>query len=525
MTSSRPNTPTSRPLEPSPDEMHQLIATVMKYVTAAQMTSERSPVAGSGYRWLHRNDDDRKHAVALAQSVQSPLPEQGVDEAEALFKDLFERLAPYSLNTGSGGYMGFIPSGGLFHAAVADFVALALNRYVPIFMAAPGLAAIESQALQWLCDLIGLPNGAGGTFTSGGSIATLTAIHAARSQQFAHQPPEAWLKATVYVSDQAHYCLEKGLAICGLPLTNLRKIPVDECFRIRLDALADALKADAATGYQPLMIVGNGGTTNTGAVDPLPALAKMAHQYQAWFHVDAAYGGFFNLTARGRAMLQGIEQADSVVLDPHKSLFLPYGTGALLVKDRATLRQSFDFTGAYMPSQTEESFALEEDLLYLSPELTRDFRGLRVWLPLMLLGAEAFRTQLDAKLDLAQQAAKQLMVIPNIQLVASPQLSILAFKLSPRDAALSPMELDQLNKTFLDAINARDNILLTPFRGGCDGQFALRMAILSFRTSAANLQQGLRDISDAAQALSMSTNFSSQASTDTIRAEAMSVTV
>ncbi|MEL6334434.1 MAG: hypothetical protein AAFQ76_17800, partial [Cyanobacteria bacterium J06626_26] len=144
---------------------------------------------------------------------------------------------------------------------------------------------------------------------------------------------------------------------------------------------------------------------------------------------------------------------------------------------------------------------------------------------LMLLGAEAFRTQLDAKLDLAQQAAKQLMVIPNIQLVASPQLSILAFKLSPRDAALSPRALDQLNKTFLDAINARGNILLTPFRGRCDGQFALRMAILSFRTSAANLQQGLRDISDAAQALSMSTNFSSQASTDTIRAEAMSVTV
>lgn len=493
--------PTTLSLQPTAVEMYGLVDAVMKYIVFAQENPDQSPLAGSGYRWLHDSQSYQEHeeAIALACSMQEPLPEEGASDAEALLTDLFERLAPHSLNTNSGGYLGFIPSGGLFYAALADFIALSLNRYVPIFMAAPGLAAIETQAVQWLCNLIGLPKGSGGIFTSGGSIATLAAIHAARRQRFSAQPPEVWLRATVYASEQTHYCLEKSLAICGLPPQNLRKIPVDAQFRMRPEALDAALQTDIANGHHPCLIVANAGTTNTGAVDPLPEIGGLAHTYRTWFHVDAAYGGFFQLTQRGQQILHGIDQADSVVLDPHKSLFLPYGTGALLVKDQATLRAAFDFTGAYMPERSDQASELTEDMLYLSPELTRDFRGIRLWLPLKLLGAKPFRAHLNEKLDLAQWVATQLSAMPDIYIVAEPQLSIVAFKLQPETIELSAEDLDALNRAFLDAINGRGNILLTPFKGRQAGEFAIRMAILSFRTKVADLNRGLNDIRQAAE--------------------------
>ncbi|MFE4107997.1 pyridoxal phosphate-dependent decarboxylase family protein [Almyronema epifaneia] len=492
--------PPSPSLQPTAAEMYELVNTVMKYIVSVQANPDQLPLAGSGYQWLHQRDrhSDTEAAIALARSLQEPLPEQGTTNVEALLQDLFEQLAPHSLNTNGGGYLGFIPSGGLFHAALADFIALSLNRYVPIFMAAPGLAAIEAQAVQWLCNLMDLPATAGGLFTSGGSIATLTALHAARQQHFADQPPTAWLQGTVYVSEQAHYCLEKGLAICGLPRQNLRQIPVDDQFRLRLDILEATLQQDIAAGYQPFLIAANAGTTNTGAIDNLLEMGRLARTYRTWFHVDAAYGGFFKLTQRGQRLLRGIEQADSIVLDPHKSLFLPYGTGALLVRDRTSLQRAFDFTGSYMPARSQETSPLEEDMLYLSPELTRDFRGLRLWLPLKLLGVQPFRSQLDDKLDLARWAATQLSNMPHMQLVAEPQLSILAFKLQPDAAKLTAQDLDDLNRALLDAINERGNILLTPFKGQQPGEFAIRMAILSFRTTAVNLQQGLKDIQQAA---------------------------
>lgn len=181
-------------------------------------------------------------------------------------------------------------------------------------------------------------------------------------------------------------------------------------------------------------------------------------------------------------------------------MFLPYGTGVLLVKDREKLRMSFDFTGTYLPEQRDTENPLLDDMMYLSPELTREFRGLRIWLPLKMLGLKLFRKQLEEKLDFAQWVTQQLSLIPNIRIVAHPQLSVLAFKLDPQGYNLHPKALDQLNKEFLDAINQQGSILLSPFKRvhNTDGEFCVRMAILSCRTTLTHLQQGMIDIQNAA---------------------------
>ncbi len=485
-------------LSPNVAEMQRLIEIAMKFIIPHQEQPDKFPLNGSGVEWLHSGgiNSEMDNAVELAKSVAEPLPEIGnAADFEKLLHDVFERLVPHSTNDNSGGYLAYIPGGGLFHAVLADFIALSLNRYVTIFMAAPGLAAIEDQVVRWLGDIVGFPAEAGGVLTSGGSMATVTAIHAARMNKFTNQN---FQKGTIYVSEQAHHCVEQGLVLCGFPPKNIRKIATDNDFRIRIALIEKAIERDKTDGLHPFLVVATAGTTNTGAVDNILEIGKLARKYNMWFHVDAAYGGFFMLTEPGKSIMQGIEQADSVVLDPHKGMFLPYGTGVLLVKDKNKLRKSFDFTTTYLPVlQDNTNSYIPEDIMHLSPELTRDFRGFRIWLPLKMLGIKPFREQLDEKLNLAQWITEQLLQIPNIRIVAHPQLSILAFKLEPCGYEFKPKELDNLNIKLLDAINQHGNILLSPFRGMHDGEFAIRIAILSFRTTKEHLEQGISDIQNA----------------------------
>ena len=489
-------------LQPDAAEIRRLADTTMKYVIHHQENVEAAPLAGSGVDWLYSSDvsAETEAAVELAQSVREPIPQHGMSDFDGLLHDLFERLAPHSTNDNSAGYLAYAPGGGLFQAALADFMAMSLNRYVTIFMAAPGLAAIEDQAVRWLCDIIGYPQGAGGVLTSGGSMANFVATHAARMNQLPPTRDGEHLLGTAYVSEQAHYSIEQNLILSGFPPENLRKIPSNRHdFRICLSSLRKTIEEDQAMGLKPFLLVGMAGTTNTGAVDDLWSLAQIAQDYNLWFHADAAYGGFFRLTKRGQMRLHGIELADSVTLDPHKSMFLPYGTGSLLVRDKRMLKGAFCFTGACMQPQHGSESPLPDNIMDLSPELTREFRGLRVWLPLKMVGLNPFRAQLEEKLELAQWMANQLSLIPGIRIVAQPQLSTLVFKLEPQGNDLSPAKLDDMNKRLLKEINQRGNILLSPFRSvhNVDGEFCIRIAILSFRTHRDRLEIGLRDIRDA----------------------------
>ena len=430
---------------------------------------------------------DTEGGAALARSLAEPMPETG-RPAEELFELLFERVIPKSFNTAGPGYLAYIPGGGLPHSAVADLISDAVNRYVGVFAAAPGLAQIEANVVRWFADLAGLPRAAGGILTSGGSLATFSALAAARRDRL----PENFFSGTLYASDQTHHALQKAAMLAGFPPDNVREIPTDETYRMRVPALTEAIAADRAAGRAPFFVAGNAGTTNTGAVDDLAALAHVCARERLWFHVDGAYGGFFLLTVEGRRRMAGIERADSIVLDPHKGLFLPYGTGALLVRDVETLRRAHALSAEYLPSMQEDPDLVDFNML--SPELSRDFRGLRVWLPLKMHGIGPFRTNLEEKLALARHAARELARMPNIEILAEPQLSILAFRLAP--SGLDAPALDALNRELLDRINGKKRIYLTGTL--LRGRFAIRICVLSFRTHRDRLDEGLEDIRAAA---------------------------
>ncbi len=428
---------------------------------------------------MHATKGGRK----LARSLVAGIPEEGVP-FEKLFRKLFSQIIPASLNTASPGYLAYIPSGGIVHAAIADLIAAATNRYVGVWIAAPGLVQIEENVIQWFATMLGMPKTAGGLLLTGGSLANLVATITARREKL---PPD-FLRGTMYTSEEAHHSVLKAAILAGILPENVRSIPTDEHFRIRGDALCTAIEQDRLAGKTPFMIVAHGGTTNTGAVDDLHEVANVAHAENCWLHVDAAYGGFFALTERGRQTLAGIKRADSVTLDPHKGLFLPYGTGCLIVRDREALRRAHAVPAAYMPPMQEDANLV--DFCELGPELSRDVRGLRVWLPLTMHGAGVFRDALNEKLDLARYATDELRKIPGIEIVAEPQLSLLVFRL--RAPELSPADEDARNRRWMSLVNQKQRVLLTGTT--TKGRFLVRMCILSFRTHRERIDMAIEDL-------------------------------
>ncbi|HVY44854.1 MAG TPA: pyridoxal-dependent decarboxylase, partial [Minicystis sp.] len=373
-------------------------------------------------------------------------------------------------------------------AAVADLVALSTNRYVGIGQAAPALVELEANAVRWCAEMLGMPEGALGVLTTGGSLSNLVAVVTARRERLG----DDLARGVVYVSDQAHHSVRKACAIAGI--SRVRTLPSDAGLRLAPDEVARAVGEDRAAGLSPFLLVASAGTTNTGAVDPLGPLADVAAAHELFFHVDAAYGGFFALTARGRAALAGIDRADTVTLDPHKSLFLPYGTGCLVARDPEALRRAHAMTADYLPPPQDEQDLV--DFADLGPELSREARGLRLWLPLKLHGAAAFRVALDEKLDLARAAADAIAALPSARVVAPPALSLFAFRVEPPGVA--PEAADALNRAVLAGINARRRVFLTG--AVVRGRFVIRVCVLSFRTHADRIDALVEDAGAAIDA-------------------------
>ncbi|MGH9456618.1 MAG: pyridoxal phosphate-dependent decarboxylase family protein [Thermoanaerobaculia bacterium] len=462
---------TGTPLEPSGDAMRRLVDGAMDRIVRHVESLPRQPAA------------DTAGGEALARSLVEPLPERGADYDE-LLDLLFDRLAPKSFNTAGPGYLAYIPGGGIFHAAVAELIAASINRYVGVWATAPALAQLEANVVRWFCDIVGLPAGAGGFLTTGGSLANFTAVVAARVNRLG----ENFFDGTIYTSDQVHHSVVKAAALAGFPQRNVRRIATDERFRIRVDELERAVAADRRDGCRPFLVVGSAGTTNTGAVDDLEALADLAAREKLWLHLDAAYGGFFMLTARGRDAMRGIGRADSVTLDPHKGLFLPYGTGSLLVRDPATLLAAHSIHADYMPPMQDVPELV--DFCEISPELSREFRGLRVWLPVKLFGIGVFREQLEEKLDLAREATEALRTIEGMEIVAEPQLSIVAFRHVRPGEDLATT--NARNREILARVNAAQRVHLTGTMAG--DRFVIRICVLSFRTHADRIAMAIEDV-------------------------------
>ncbi len=429
---------------------------------------------------------DTEGAAEVALRFREPAPETGAPAAR-----LLEGLAaavPKSFNTAGPGYLAYIPGGGLYPAALGDYLALATNRFVGVWASAPALVEIETTAIDWMRQLMGFPPGARGLLTSGGSMSNFIAIVAARRDRL----PENFLDGVLYLSEQAHHSLPKAAMLAGFSERNLHDLPVDGRFRLRPDSLERAIREDQARGLRPFMVIANAGTTNTGAIDPVPEIADLCARHGLWLHVDAAYGGFFRIAPGGEALLPGLERADSLTLDPHKGLFLPYGTGCLLVRDPEKLKQAFHLRAGYLQDlqQPEDAVSFAD----LSPELSREFRGLRLWLPLKLFGVSAFRDNLREKLELTRWAYEELREEPGWECLDEPQLSIVAFRFRP------PREEDAnaFNRRLLQRINSYRRVYLssTTLRE----RFVLRICVLSFRTHGREVAMAIEDIRRALRA-------------------------
>lgn len=393
-------------------------------------------------------------------------------------------------NLPSGRYMGFIPGGPLYHSAVADFLTAVTNRFSGHSYGSPGSVRMENLLLRWLGALVGYSDTAAGNLASGGSLAHLGALVTAR--EAAGLRSKDYDRAVVYLSSQAHHSVDKGLRVAGLGECVRRLVPVDARHRMIASALEAAIVDDRRQGLRPWLVVATAGTTDTGAVDPLEEIGEISQRQGLWLHVDAAYGGFFALCEQGRRVLRGVERSDSIILDPHKGLFIPYGTGAVLVKDGARLRAAHGFEASY--TQDALKAGMGDAPAQLSPELSRHSRGPRVWLPLVLLGTEPFAAALEEKLLLARHAHERLVGMEGFETGPPPDLSIVTLRcLPPRG------DVDAFNARLIEAVQSDGRVYLSSTR--LDGKFLIRMAILGFRTHLDDVDLALQVLEEKARSL------------------------
>jgi aromatic-L-amino-acid/L-tryptophan decarboxylase len=454
----------------------------------------REAAVASSERFLRRIETLKAYDDASgtgAGLLDAPVGERGHPIADVIALLEREVVRPGG-NPASPGHLAYIPGGGLYHAALGDFLAAVSNKYAGIFFTGPGPVRMEHQLVRWTADLVGYPESAAGHIASGGSLATLAAVVAARD---AHRLRSADVpRAVVYLTSQAHHCIEKALRIAGLGEAVVRRVAMDERYRMRPAALSEHIAADRAAGLRPWLVIASAGTTDAGAVDPLDAIATIAEREGCWFHVDAAYGGYFLLTDHGREAFRGIERSDSVILDPHKGLFLPYGSGIVVVRQAEALAAAHDYEGAYM--QDAEREPGERSPAELSPELSKHFRALRMWLPLMLTGTRPFRAALEEKLLLARYFHGEVQAL-GFEVGPEPELSIVTFRWAP--PGLPPEEADRRNQAIVDGVRHDGRVFLSSTL--LDGRFTLRMAALAFRTHRRTIDLALRVLREQAAAV------------------------
>ena len=408
--------------------------------------------------------------------LREPFPETRSD-ANSVLKRLQTDVFDNIMHLDHPRFFAFVPSPSNFVSVMADALASGFNVFAGTWLEASGPAQIELVTVDWLREACGLPDSAGGLFVSGGSMANLTALAVAM-----HVRLEDAQRAVVYCSDQTHSSIERGLRILGFRRDQLRRIGSDTRFRLDLRALSSAVEADRDQGYVPFCVVANAGTTNSGAVDPLPELATFCQKEGLWLHVDGAYGASAVLCARGRELLQGLGQADSLALDPHKWLFQPYEIGCVLVRNSRWLKDAFHILPEYLLDTT----GMEDEINFsdYGIQLTRGFRALKLWMSLQVFGRSGFEEALDRGFDLAELAEAVVGEMPDWEVVTSAQMGVVTFRYSPQ--AAEPARWHWLNRELVGAMVADGYAMIssTTLRG----KTVLRMCTINPRTTEADIR-------------------------------------
>jgi len=412
--------------------------------------------------------DRAADSPGYATKAANPLSKQisgAVNPQDPIQKMVADQLRG-GMEHASGGFMGYIPCGGLPSAAVADLITSITNKYSAFNFSAPGAAAAENEVIDWMCQLFALGSDAWGCLTSGGTMAMLTCLLAAR-ESVANVPAE---RLAIYLTDQTHHSAHRSLKAMGLLSAKIRLVATDELLRMDAAELSRAVQEDKRGELLPFLVIASAGTTNTGAIDPLEDIAKVSRGQQLWMHVDAAYGGFFILCEQAKGLFRGIEHADSIAVDQHKGMFLPQGTGASLVRNGEQLKAALHEDADYLPEQGATPPKLERSPGDYSFELTRHNRAPRIKLSLDLYGEEIFAAALSEKLLLARWLFAELSQIRGVLVFCEPQLTVLAFRVSS----------DAETKRLLGAILQDGKVFVSPTQ--LRGEFWIRACVLNFRT-------------------------------------------
>lgn len=408
----------------------------------------------------------------ITEGLHEPMPTQAVP-VDQLLTQLKTHVFDQMTHLDHPRYFAFVPGPSNFVSAMADAIASSFNVFSGAFIGPSGVAQIEVTTIEWLRELFRFPQDAGGLFVSGGSMANMTGLAVARHVMLAGNTTNA----TVYFSDQTHSSVAKGLKILGFQQFQLRKIASDATFRLSLDSLRQQIAADRLQGLVPFCVVANAGTTNAGAADPIKELSAFCKTEGLWLHVDGAYGGSAAITERGYKVLEGIELADSLGIDPHKWMFQPYEIGCVLVRNREHLKNTFRFSAEYL--KLNEQCAEQINFCDYGVQLTRGFRALKLWLSLKAFGVEAFRAAITKGIENAEYVESLLRKDHCWEIITPAQLGIITFRY--RLDGLDESALNELNNRIAQEIIYSGYAMLSPTILG--GKHVLRMCTINPRTT------------------------------------------
>ena len=458
------------PAQPSPDWLHAAGHQVMDAMLDDFLRLDQRDIGRDGTR------------AEMERLLREPPPEAGMDFAQ-LLSDFRAKVVDHSYRPNHPRFLAFIPSAPTFAAILGDCLASSANLFAGVWKEAAGAAQVEIIVLDWFKQFLGYPDSAMGLLTSGGSEANLTALVVAREKV----PYEDRHRAILYASEHRHWSIDRAAKIVGLRPEQIHALPCDANYRLRMDALRDAVAADERAGRLPWLVLASAGTTNTGSVDPLASIAELCEKRGLWLQVDAAYGWAAALTDEGRALLAGIERANSITLDPHKWFAQPYEAGCLLVRDGDRLAKTFAMRPEYMqdvvPSHDEINFCDH------GIALTRRFRALKIWFSIKLLGLAWFRRLTEHCCALADYTQALLEQAGSFEITSPRKLSVVCFRYVPK-RRFAEERLDALQQEIAEEMRLTGRAFATTTR--LNGRTALRVCFVNWRTTAADVEEVVR---------------------------------
>ena len=471
-------------LEPSADEIGEWANSVTQFMI--------DYLGGLRDRPVYRQTSSRE----IRSGLDSKLPIKGTD-LDSLLKVFRETIVPFSRQNAHPRMFGYVQSPGTPIGAFSDLLASTLNANLTIWRSAPAPVELERVTIDWIRQILGFAPEAGGLFVSGGSMANLAAVAAARQTK---QHSLGHLR--LYTSSATHFSIIKAAALLGIGRQNVQHIAVDERFRMRVDDLVAKITADLDAGCVPFCVVGNAGTVDTGAVDPLREIRDVANRFQLWMHVDGSYGAFAILADSVRKLFAGMEQADSIALDPHKWLYLPVDVGCVIYRDPEAARSAFAQEAEYtrmFGEEADEAFVCWD----YGPELSRRFRALKVWMLLKGVGLDQLSDTIEGNLACARYLESMVQASDDFEMVAPVELSIFCFRHVPTQLRnQSTQQIDAFNERLLVALQQDGSSYLS--NTTLNGRFALRGCVLNYRTTLRDMEILLDDLRRVTKSLSTS---------------------